>query len=160
MGHNEKRLFVNRAPCPLINGTPRTIDGTRARSRQGISLIEVLISAVILAVGAVVVLQAMAKAAYAQTVIDRQTGAYLFVLSKMADLALLAREGQVLPEQDDGTFREGCQTFTWTVATAPAFDDPSTRAVTLSISWQTGGSSEERRLETWLRLPPANPVGQ
>ena len=112
---------------------------------------------VILSVGSVIVLQALAKAAYAQTVTDHQTDAYLFALSKMADLELLAREGQALPEQDDGSFKADGQTFAWMIATAPAFDDPLIRSVTLSISWKVGKFSQERRLETWLRLPAVTP---
>ena len=127
-------------------------------SRRGFTLIELLVSVVILASGAVLVMQGLAKAAQATLVTDQHEWAYLFALSKMADVELAARAGKELPEREAGTFQRDGQAFEWEVVTS-AMDDPLVKDVTLTVSWRAGSQAYDRRFETLLRTPAPAPGG-
>ncbi len=125
---------------------------------RGLTLIEVLISVVILSTGAVLVVQALARAAYAQAVVERQTAAYLFAMSKMAGLELAIDEGQELKDREAGSFRVENQLFQWETTAEPSRDDPELTTVALHVRWRYGPQTFEQRLETWMGVPlPESP---
>ena len=119
-------------------------------------MIELLVSVVILASGAVLVMQGLAKAAQATLVIDQHEGAYLFALSKMADVEVAARAGKELLEHEGGTFRREGQAYEWEVVTS-SMDDPQVKDVTLTVSWRAGSQAYDRRFETLVRTPAPAP---
>lgn len=122
-------------------------------SRRGITLIEVLLSTVILAVGAVFVMQALANISYAHLVAEDQRSASLLAMSKMAEVELAVREGSLSEKGERGHVRIGLQAFTWEATRAALVDDPTRVAVHLTVSWRRGDASFERQLDTILGLP-------
>lgn len=122
-------------------------------SSRGLTLIEVLVSVVILAVGAVAIAQALAKASEAQAIADDYAAANLLALSKMADVELAFRKGEPVEDGQTGSVRLGLRSFDWQVAAAPLMDDPNTSTVTLVVNWRRGRTPYERRVDTLLRLP-------
>ena len=120
--------------------------------RGGLTLIEVLVSVVILSAGAVVLTQSLANAAHAQAVTESRMQAYLLAASKMGDLELIAARGEVVPAQTEGTIRVGGDAFRWsTIASAP--NDDFVQTVRLQIAWQQGAHAYAQRFETAVRLP-------
>lgn len=121
---------------------------------SGLTLVEVLVSIVILSTGAVLVVQGLARVSYAQMVAEQRTHAYLFALSKMAELEMAMQEGP-LAEHDDGSFRIGEQAFHWEVTSAEVAGAEEARAVSLEVAWHHGADVFEHRVDTVLRAPAA-----
>ena len=145
----DRRQQKSHSPSP-VSCLPSLV------SARGFTLIELLVSVVILASGAVLVMQGLAKAAQATLVIDEHEGAYLFALSKMAEVEVAARAGKELPKHETGTFQRDGQAFEWEVVTS-AMDDPEVKDVTLTVSWHLGSQAYDRRFETLLRTPAPPP---
>lgn len=135
------------------------IGSDAAQARRGLSLVELMASVVLLAVGSVVVMHALALAAYAQAILERRSGAYLVALSKLAGLELAFREGTALEDraQEHGSVRIGEQGFIWNVRMAPWGDDPHVRVVDLTVAWREGDQISERPFDTILRGPQETP---
>lgn len=119
------------------------------------TLVETLASVVILSVGTVYIMQALLRAAHAQAVASQQADASFLALSKMADVELAVREGRTPEEQEAGRVRLGPNTFDWELTTTPAITDPKLLTVALAVTWEEGGLSRARRVDTLLRLPEA-----
>ena len=124
----------------------------------GFTLVEVLVSVAILAVGAPLIMHALARASYAHAVAEHHAQAYLFAASKLSEIELAARETRELKDHyEEGSFRIGNQAFEWQVVATPAADDQDLASVLLTLSWRHGADVYERRFETLLRLPPEEP---
>ena len=121
-------------------------------NRRGLTLIEVLVSVVMLATGTVFIMHAFASAAEAHARLERQTAAWLFAVSKIDEVALALQEGQELGD-DEGTFRSGDQLFVWTVHSEPDAEDPQMLAAGITVTWQRGTDRYERQLRTTVRVP-------
>lgn len=123
--------------------------------RRGLTLVELLMSVVILSVGAVFIMQALVKISSAHVIAENQAQASLLAMSKMAEVELAVQAGAFSedPEQG-GSVRVGAQAFTWSATAAPLADDPTRTRIYLTVSWRRGESAGERQLETILRLPP------
>jgi len=119
-----------------------------------LTLIEVLISIVILSMGSVVIMEAFGRMARALAVADHETDAYLFAFSKMAEVEMSCREG-VPPEDDEesGSFQVGGQGYQWTLRTVTLSDEPPVKSIALEVAWRRGAEEHARRLETVLRIP-------
>ena len=115
------------------------------------TLIEILISVIILSTSLVFILQACARGAYVLTQSYYRLKAYAFASAKMADLELAFHQG-VIPKAD-GEFRVGRELFRWQVATRPFSEDPQFELVTLSVGWHQGLNAYESRVETLRRIP-------
>lgn len=126
---------------------------SRAGKARGLTLVETLASVVILSVGTVYIMQALLRAAHAQAVASQQADASLLALSKLADVELAVREGRTPEEQKAGRVRLGPNTFDWELTTTPAITDPKLLTVALAVTWEEGGVSRARRVDTLLRLP-------
>ena len=120
---------------------------------SGLTLIEVLISVILLAGGAVLVMQSFATGWEAIVRADERSRAYLFALSKLADLELANQQGHDLADRTDGSFRAGSKPFAWHL------DVPSDekrlgapQPVTLSVRWPRGQTSDEAQFS--MLLPP------
>ena len=100
------------------------------------TLIEILISVVILASAAVLVMQALARGAYALAAAKNRLTAYLVATTTMAELELHARSAQAM--RPEGRFRVGRDQFQWRVETSPTSDDPPLTLVQLTVEWQQG----------------------
>ena len=122
-------------------------------SRHGFTLIEVLVSLAILGLGAVTVLQALARIAHAQALTAYQANAYLFAVSKMGDVEVAFREGKDIHDQDTGSFHVGPRNFQWELVATPVVEAPGVRAVSLTVRWRAGQQAYARRFETQLREP-------
>ena len=62
----------------------RTPNSELTRRRQGLTLIEVLLSLAILGIGEVVILQALARGAHAMAAAERRSAAYAFAAAQLA----------------------------------------------------------------------------
>jgi len=121
--------------------------------KAGFTFIEVLVSVVILAAGAPLIMQALARVSYAHAVAEQHATAYLFAASKLPEIDLAAREARELKDHEEGSFRVGNQAFEWQVVATPVADDPDLASVLLTVSWGHGANAYERRFETLLRVP-------
>ncbi len=120
---------------------------------HGLTLIEVLVSVVILSCGAVAVMQGLARAAYAASVAEQQTAAHVFALSKMSELELAVRRQEPLKPQESGDVRVGEQTYRWEVTAKPISDDSNLQYVSLVVSWSVGLRNYAHEIVTWLPMP-------
>ena len=132
-----------------IGNSPRKT----SKRHRGLTLIEVLISVILLAGGAVLVMQSFATGWEAIVRADERASAYLFALSKLADLELAQGQGRNLAERTDGSFRVGAKPYTWHLNLQA--DEEKARApqlVTLSIYWPRGRDKDEAQFS--MVLPP------
>ena len=112
---------------------------------------EVLISVAILSVGAVLILQALARGAYTLTLAKHRATAYAFAAAKLADLELAASQG--VEPQMSGEFGPARERFTWQLEAAP-LDEPELQRVTLTVSWRQGRHRHDSSFTTVQRAPP------
>ena len=112
---------------------------------------EVLISIAILAGGAAIIMQALARGAHALALAQRRTTAYQFAASKLADLELAEAEGKAI--RSAGQFGTGPERFEWHLKAAP-LDAPTLQMVTLTVEWRQGGQRYESRFSTVQPVPP------
>ena len=140
--------------CPLSRLSPFCDSYERA---NGLTLIEVLVSLVILSVGAVTILQAMMRISHAQILTTYQSKASLFALSKLGDVEMAFRQGSDVKEHDGGTVRVGECAFQWELAATPLVEEPLVRVVSLAVRWRAGAQNFQRRFETQLRQTPLAP---
>ncbi len=87
------------------------------RDQKGLTLVEVLVSILILAAGSVYLLQALAKSAEVQRKMEDQNSFYPFMASKLAEI-----EMRVSPEKNPfkpakGSFSDKAQRYEWNVST-------------------------------------------
>jgi len=122
-------------------------------SAFGLTLIEVLVSVVILAAGAVVVMQALAKVAQAQAIAEDRAQAYLMASTKMVEAELATAGGQSVPEHDSGHLQLNQQPFDWTISADASADDPQVQAVTVAVGWNRGTDRYTQQLKTLVRVP-------
>ena len=142
--------FHSHAPCPARPGFRHRRAGVPRAPRQGLTLVEVLISVAILAVGAVLIMQALARGAYGLTVASNRSTAYAFAAAKLVDLELSAQQGTV--PKTRGRFRTDRGRFEWTVHTAP-LDEPQLELIMLTVSWRQGRHAYESSYSTAQRVP-------
>ena len=119
---------------------------------MGLTLIEVLISVVILAVGAVLLAQALAKISYAQALAGDRAAVYFLAASTMAEVEVAVQEGSMPEKGQRGSMRLGQQAFVWEATSQALEEDPKAASVILTVSWRRGASTFERRLETVVRV--------
>jgi prepilin-type N-terminal cleavage/methylation domain-containing protein len=119
---------------------------------HGITLVEVLVSIVILAAGAVGISEALARAADASSIVDGYMAGHLFALSKMAEVEQTARTGEPVEDQS-GTFLVGREPYRWQLTAVPIPDAPTLRTVELAVEWRRGPRTFERRLSTLVSVP-------
>ena len=113
-------------------------------------LIEILLSVAILAAGIVVIMQALARGAYALTFAENQLRAYTFARSKLVDLDMSFRRG--VEPVDHGEFRIGHEQFRWGLMAAP-LEEPRLQVVTLTVAWRQGQREEAARFNLVAPAP-------
>ena len=124
---------------------------------KGLTLIEVLVSIVILSTGVALVLPAFARIVHAQELAARSTQAYLFAVSKIAEVELSALQGIVPTEVEEGSFRVGQQPYVWELSAVPVAEDPQVHLVTLDVAWRFGQDHSTRNFSTLVRVPTESP---
>ena len=115
------------------------------------TLIEVLLSLAILAIGQVVILQALARGAYALAGAERSSTAYAFAAAKLADLDLSFQQ-RVEPKMS-GRFGSGQGAFEWHVDRVPQDDQLRLALVTLTVGWRQGKHEYASRFNMVHRAP-------
>ena len=115
------------------------------------TLVEVLVSIAILAAGATIIMQSLARGAHALALSQRRVTAYGFAASKLADLELAAAQGETV--RTAGAFGVGKDRFEWRLEPAP-LEVPSLQTVTLTVEWRQGGQRYESRFSTVQPVPP------
>ena len=113
---------------------------------------EVLLSVAILAIGAVLIMQALARGAYALAVAKYRSTAYAFSEAKLADLELSASQG-LIPKAS-GHFGAGQERFEWTVSATPLEEALPIQRVTLTVGWRQGRHPYESDFSLVQRVPP------
>ena len=117
----------------------------------GLTLIEILISVVILATASVLIMQALVRGAYALEVAHRRTQAYTFSSVKMADLEMSLQRGQ--EPKTHGEFRMDHTPFEWDVQMMPLADEPQLQLVTLTVGWRQGRNDYSSQVSTVAKMP-------
>ncbi len=130
--------------------------GFSSHSALGLTLIEILISVAILSAAVTLILQGLVRGAYVLSVTEHRLKAYVFAMSKLADLETELRQG-TQPLSQDGEFREGPLRFEWRVDCAPVLEEPMLELVTLTVSWRQGRQTYAMPVSLIHRL--AAPVG-
>jgi len=140
-----KHLFL--IPQPRAQSQPifRSRD-----SRVGFTLVEILVSVAILAVGSVVLCQALARGAYAVALAKRHATAYLFSISKLADLELMLRQGPL--EKTSGQFGAGRDAFVWKVDAEVSPELPQLQQLKLTVNWKQGDHIYDSELNLVRRI--------
>ena len=129
---------------------PRTPNPELTRRCQGLTLIEVLFSLAILAVGEVLIMQALARGAHALAIAERRSTAYAFAAAKLADLEMSFQQ-RAEPNMS-GRFGAGQGAFEWRVDSVPQDDQPKLALVTLTVDWRQGKHEYASRFSTVRRL--------
>ena len=130
------------------------------RSSSGLTLIEVLISVILLAGGAVLVMQSFATGWEAMARADDRSAAVLFAMSKLADLELASQQGHEVTQRPSGTFRVGVRPFAWSVDVQPIErGEEEQRLLTLSVTWPRGRSTDEAQFTMLLPAQPQQKEG-
>ena len=112
-------------------------------------------SVVLLSMGAVFMMQALARISYAQAVAEDRRAVYLFSISKMAEVALKGEQGALSEHGERGSFRVGPRAFSWNATAEPLDDDPQGVSVLLTTSWHRGSADFSHHVETVVRIPHA-----
>ena len=116
-------------------------------------------SVAILAAGSVVLLGALGNVSHVVDVAEQRSAAYLFSVSKMAELELALQEGETFESYGGGTSSIGPHRMSWSVVGSAASDDPSLKRVTLTVASRAGGSAAPQHVETFLRVTlPEEPL--
>ncbi|HTL47658.1 MAG TPA: type II secretion system protein [Verrucomicrobiae bacterium] len=134
---------------------------------RGMTLIEVLVSLVILSTATVFVLGALVKAAEVQRVQECRSKAQFFALSKFAALEMRVLPPQKIDEKQKGRFQDGKDAFEWDVQNSveagetqdengEALQTPLILKRELHVSWNQGEEKNSMSFQTlsWYR-PPA-----
>ncbi|MBI4342931.1 MAG: prepilin-type N-terminal cleavage/methylation domain-containing protein [Candidatus Omnitrophica bacterium] len=122
------------------------------RSFVGFTLVEVLLSIAILSAGAVLVMQALARGAFALNAAEARTTVYTFAAAKLADLEI--GFGQGLIPKTSGEFKADGQPIRWRLETSPVAEEPELELVTLAVSWPQGRQRQEERFTMVRRINP------
>lgn len=117
---------------------------------DGLTLVEVLVSVAILASSTVVILQALARGAYALTAATHRLRAYTFAAQKLADLEVSATAK--LPDRLSGDFTSGKDRYHWRIDAKPAEDEPRLTVLMLTVEWRQGLRQQEAQVSLWSPL--------
>ena len=150
-GSSSRRSWVRRfAGSPVQPANPPT-----RQPVHGLTLVEVLISVAILAAGAGIVLQALARGAHALAAARNRAAAYTFSASKLADLQQRLDQGEV--EKTAGQFGTRAGQFDWRVDAAALAGAPDVELVTLTVAWKQGRHDYAEQFSLVHRLPENAP---
>ena len=127
-----------------VRSTNRLNGPTGSTGLTGLTLIEVLLSLAILAIGQVVILQALARGAYALASAERSSTAYAFAAAKLAEVDASLQDGGA--PRTSGSFQSSTTSFQWALERSPLPDEPRLELVTLAITWRQGRHPYESRL--------------
>jgi prepilin-type N-terminal cleavage/methylation domain-containing protein len=133
---------------------------------RGMTLIEVLISLVILSSVTVFTLQALSKSAEVQRTTEFRRKAHFFALTRLAELEARVAPETEIEKTEKGRFRDGPDTFDWEIVTAPHGLVPEEEApdpkevpvlleLGLSVAWEQGLDANSVQLRTLSFHRPA-----
>ena len=114
-------------------------------------------SVAILAAGAVVLLGALGNISHAVDVAEQRSAAYLFSVSKMAELELALQEGETFESHDGSTSSIGPHRVWWSVTGSAVSDDPQLKWVTLTVASRARSYAAPQHVETFLRTTLPEP---
>ena len=124
-------------------------------SDHGLTLIELLVTVVLLSTSVVLIMQGLARGAHSVRLAQHRLAAYTFLVAKMADVELNLNAGSEL--RPHGEFRMGGTPFAWRLDTLPVADEPQLEQVTLAVEWRQGPHSYESHVSTFRRAPRPTP---
>lgn len=127
----------------------------KCRQRAGLTIIELLLSVVLFAGVAVVVLPALGNASQMTQLAIRRGEAYVYGMNKMSELELAYSESVDLPSSDSGRFRTRGNKITpyqWQLTTTTYREDPPLQKVELTVLWPRGREMDSIAFQTILRL--------
>lgn len=105
-------------------------------NQKGLTLIEVLVSILILAGGSIYVLQALSRSAEVQRRMEDQNSLFPMVASKLAELEMRVPLKKNPFKESKGTFMDGASRYEWTVSSSfrnPLEKDAAPEALGTSI---------------------------
>jgi hypothetical protein len=121
-----------------------------------LTLVEVLLSVVLLASGGVVLMQGLAQGAAALLRAEYRLKALAVASAKLAEAELaLAQAKRPAPR---GRVRLGDQPLEWQVESSPVAGDPQLEAVAVAVKWRQGRHPDTLRVETLRRLPKTDEI--
>ena len=131
-----------------------------ARRPDGLALIEVMMSVVLLATVSIFVLQAFATIARAQSVSECRLIALDFASGKLEEIQRDAAVSETL-EGGSGSFRVGQRRFQWEVGFEPIDWSERIQSANLSVQWRDGTELNVSRFRTFVGVQveeePENP---
>ena len=117
---------------------------------RGFTLIEVLISIAILSIGAVLIMQALARGAYAIHMAEVKNRVYNFASARLADLDVGSTQGLI--PKTGGTFTMDGQSLSWQFERTLTEQDPELEHGTLTVSWAHGDHQYAEQFPTVRRV--------
>ena len=118
---------------------------------KGFTFVEILISVVILSVGAVLVMQALGRAASAMVIAEHRKQALLFSTSKMAEIDTNLLQGRQIEEHTGVSFQIDEQLYRWNLSSPLNKEEPERKSVSLVVTWNDGLQEYEHPVITVLR---------
>ncbi len=128
----------------------------RTGSKRGLTLIEILVSVVILASAVVFIMQALARSTFTLALAKNRLAAYAFSSAKMAELETAYAQGAV-PKEGAGHFRVGRDEFDWRVDASASSEDPQLERVTPTVEWRQGSNAYESQMSMLQRVVKGEP---
>jgi len=121
-------------------------------NQRGMTLVEVLLSVVILSTSSMFVLEALAKVAQVQAAIESRMTAYSIASSRMADIEIARVNPEMLEVDVRGVKRVGQNTFRWNTTVATYDEEFSIQSVSLGVQWQQGEDLYTMNFDTLSRM--------
>ena len=132
-----------------------------AMDRRGLTLIELMVSAVILSIGMVLVARGLMTASSALQAVENRMEAFKFLDAKLTQFQQQTREeGGLAPGRETGTTQLNHRAAAWLVevepvdlgegGAAPTRSEGAIAQVRLSVSWQETRRQQEAVLVTYV----------
>ena len=124
-----------------------------SRNPEGFTLIEVLLSLMVISVGAVFILQALAKIAETFTIAENRIVAYRFTASKLEEIESTPSDKETFLLPQEGAFKEGNTRFNWSWTPRLVLEeDPTLAEASFTVRWKRGVWEYSHQADTLLRL--------
>ena len=126
--------------------------------KKSISLVELMLTVVILSIGIVMILKSFLSVAGALGYTKNKTAAFQFLDGKMAQLQeIVLNEGDILGQEDQGDVRINEKNFTWSRDLFPVYyqeeeEGSEIKGVNWVISWKEGAINKRENLSAYINF--------
>lgn len=130
----------------------------RLSDNRGLTLIEIMVSVVILTVGSIFILRVLAQVSDIQKTVENRSFVHAFATNKMAEIKQTARTAKEPLEKSRGTVRLDDQRFNWSLESTLKGLQLDLQEITLKVLWKQGSDEHEEKIVTLIPVPPIEGV--